>query len=106
MFNLNLLLFTIFSISFKGGKSELEDILISSAYLVYLLEPRERYSSYFDALWWAIVTSTTVEYGDTFPTTVGGKIVAIILTIFGIGLLGALAAKTADLIITLRKRVV
>lgn len=79
-------------------------LILSSAYLVYYLEPREEYAGYFDALWWAIVTSTTVGYGDTFPTTVAGKVVAIILMIFGIGLLGALAAKTADLIITLRKR--
>lgn len=32
-----------------------------------------------DALWWAVVTATTTGYGDTYPTTAGGRIVAVIL---------------------------
>jgi len=43
-----------------------------------------------DAMWWSICTITTVGYGDKFPITDGGKIVAIILMISGIGLFGTL----------------
>ncbi len=46
--------------------------------------------SMWDAIWWSICTITTVGYGDKFPMTDGGKIVAIILMICGIGLFGTL----------------
>jgi voltage-gated potassium channel len=44
----------------------------------------------WDAVWWSVCTITTVGYGDKFPVTDGGKIVAIILMICGIGLFGTL----------------
>ena len=45
-----------------------------------------------DAVWWAIVTVTTVGYGDIYPVTIEGKIIASILMIVGIGILGVLIA--------------
>lgn len=44
----------------------------------------------WDAIWWSICTITTVGYGDKFPVTEGGKIVAVILMVCGIGLFGTL----------------
>lgn len=44
----------------------------------------------WDAVWWSICTITTVGYGDKFPMTDGGKVVAIILMVCGIGLFGTL----------------
>ena len=41
-----------------------------------------------DAIWWAFVTITTVGYGDKFPVTTEGRIVAAALMITGIGLIG------------------
>ena len=49
-----------------------------------------------DAMWWALVTTTTVGYGDIAPTTGGGKIVASFLMLFGIGLVGMLAATLSQ----------
>ena len=46
--------------------------------------------SFGDALWWSIVTCTTVGYGDISPSTVSGRIIAVVLMVFGIGLLGML----------------
>lgn len=46
----------------------------------------------FDGIWWAFVTTTTVGYGDISPTSVGGRIVACILMIVGIGLVGSLTS--------------
>ena len=52
--------------------------------------------SFKDALYWSIVTMTTVGYGDISPRTEAGKLIAIILMIFGIGLLGSLTATIAS----------
>lgn len=47
--------------------------------------------NFFDALWWAVVTVTTVGYGDIYPVTWEGRITGIILMFFGIGLVGTIA---------------
>lgn len=43
-----------------------------------------------DAFWWAIVTVTTVGYGDVYPVTTGGRIIGSLLMISGIAILGVL----------------
>lgn len=52
--------------------------------------------NYGDGLWWAIVTVTTVGYGDRFPVTAPGKYVAVFLMLTGIGLVGFLTATIAS----------
>ena len=52
-------------------------------------------TSFGDALWWACVTVTTVGYGDFFPVTFTGRLIAVVLMVFGIGLIGALTATVA-----------
>jgi voltage-gated potassium channel len=52
--------------------------------------------NYGDALWWAIVTVTTVGYGDQYPVTAGGRAVAVVLMLVGIGLIGVLTATVAS----------
>jgi voltage-gated potassium channel len=49
-----------------------------------------------DALWWAIVTVTTVGYGDRYPVSAGGRGVAVVLMLVGIGLIGVLTATVAS----------
>lgn len=53
-----------------------------------------------DALWWAIVTVTTIGYGDKYPVTSGGRGVAIVLMFVGIGLIGVLTATVASYFVT------
>lgn len=48
-----------------------------------------------DALWWAVTTITTVGYGDRYPVTAVGRLVAAALMVFGIALLGVLTASIA-----------
>ncbi len=55
-----------------------------------------------ESIWWAIVTITTVGYGDIFPITTGGKIIAVILMTSGIGILGAITAALAGFLMEKR----
>jgi voltage-gated potassium channel len=48
-----------------------------------------------DALWWASTTVTTVGYGDRYPTTGEGRLVAVLLMLGGIALLGVITASVA-----------
>jgi voltage-gated potassium channel len=52
--------------------------------------------NFADALWWAIVTVTTVGYGDRFPVTEAGRGVAVLLMLVGIGLIGVITANVAS----------
>ena len=74
--------------------------LFLGAWLVLLFEENAKESNihnFPDALWWAVVTVTTVGYGDRFPVTGGGRTVAVVLMLVGIGLIGVLTATVASL---------
>lgn len=57
--------------------------------------PEGNIKTYGDALWWAITTSTTVGYGDQFPTTSGGRAVGVVVMLCGIAVLGVVTASVA-----------
>jgi len=51
-----------------------------------------------DALWWSITTMTTVGYGDKYPVTIGGKLVALALMLVGVSIYGTVSGIMAALI--------
>ncbi|WP_353681678.1 ion channel [Microbacterium sp.] len=56
-------------------------------------------TSFGDAAWWAFVTITTVGYGDYFPVTLAGRLVAVGLMVGGIALIGVVTATLASWIV-------
>lgn len=72
-------------------------LILSISFLTYHFESpvNENFGSYGDALWWAVVTSTTVGYGDIYPITTVGRVLASILMFMGIGFVGFISATLA-----------
>jgi voltage-gated potassium channel len=73
-------------------------ILVTAAALIMVrVEPESSgFATFGDALWWAIVTLTTVGYGDLTPVTALGRIVAVIVMLVGLAFLGAIAGTLAS----------
>lgn len=67
-------------------------VMVGAAGL-YIVEPASNptISNFGDAVWLAIVSVSTVGYGDVHPTTTAGRAIAAGIIIFGMGLLGSLA---------------
>lgn len=57
-----------------------------------------------DSLWWTIVTITTVGYGDISPESLGGRLIAVLLMLSGIGFLGMLTATLASTFVEERRQ--
>lgn len=57
-----------------------------------------------DALWWAYVTITSVGYGDKYPVTTEGRIIAAMLMTVGVGLFGTYTAFLASWFVGIRKK--
>jgi voltage-gated potassium channel len=81
-------------------------LLLISSVSITLVEPSDSGLAHFDqALWWSIVTSTTVGYGDVFPLSNAGKIVAVLMPItMGIGIGAAFITHIASSLIERRDR--
>jgi voltage-gated potassium channel len=100
----------LFSRAFRIARAELVLFLAAmlmliylSAILIYYFENEaqpEVFSSVFASLWWAVVTLTTVGYGDTYPITVGGKVFTFFILMIGLGTIavpsGIVAAALAE----------
>lgn len=70
-------------------------LVVAAAVGVHETDP-SRFPTPWRGLWWAVVTVTTVGYGDTFPTSPLGRVVGGLLMIVGIGFLGLATAAIAS----------
>jgi len=87
-------------------KEELVLFLFVTAILLYLAavgiyyfenqaQP-EKFASVFHSLWWAVITLTTVGYGDAYPITLGGRIFTFMILIVGLGVVSVPAGLVAS----------
>ena len=76
-------------------------VVLASTALTTIEQGKESsVSSFPDALWWSVVTITTVGYGDVVPVTAAGRAFAMVLMIAGIGIFGGLTANLASFFVT------
>ena len=77
-------------------------IIFVGAAAFYQLEQgvNDGVSTFFDAVWWATVTSTSVGYGDITPQTDQGRIVAMGLMFFGLAMLGTIVGVVSNYFLT------
>jgi voltage-gated potassium channel len=67
-----------------------------SAFFMWRVEhdaPGATITTFRDAMWWAIVTTTTVGYGDYTPVTPAGRVIASVVMVVGVGLIGTVSAS-------------
>jgi voltage-gated potassium channel len=67
-------------------------LLSSVAILQFETDPNSNIKTAEDAIWWSYVTITTVGYGDKYPVTTEGRVIAVILMTVGVGLFGTFTA--------------
>ena len=60
--------------------------VVVSALVIYNVEP-ESFNTFFDAIYWATISLTTVGYGDIYPVTTVGRIVTMVSSVFGIAII-------------------
>ncbi len=92
--------------AFVAAKGEAGVLLTGTAVMIfttglgiYHLEHEAQpvvFGSALDGLWWAVVTLTTVGYGEVYPVTGGGRILATVAMFAGIGVIGAACGIMAD----------
>jgi len=98
---------TYLVVEFFKNNNILTIIVVVTALLVlcfvgaYLFEAgfNEGFRTLWDTLWWAVVTITTVGYGDRFPVTVGGKITGIVIMILGVATVGIVTGRIASFLV-------
>lgn len=85
--------FNIITSVFKKQKKVLTAVatmaiayVLVSALVIYNVEP-ESFETFFDAVYWATISLTTVGYGDIYPVTTIGRIVTMISSVFGIAII-------------------
>ncbi|WNF36324.1 potassium channel protein [Bacillaceae bacterium IKA-2] len=76
-------------------------LIITAGVGMHFIEP-ETFPTVFEGVWWAIVTASTVGYGDYAPKTTFGRLLAFLVIMFGIGVVSIFVTSLASSAITTR----
>lgn len=82
-------------------------MMVVASSLMYMVESQQQpqaFSSIPATMWWTVMTLTTVGYGDVFPITTAGKLLASGIAILGIGLFALPAGLVASAFVELRSQ--
>lgn len=102
----NHLIHHIFKNKIQGALSSLSVLAVlviifsSIAILQVEHDPHSNIKTAEDAIWWTYTTITTVGYGDKYPVTTEGRILAMLLMTFGVGMFGTFTAYIASIFVT------
>jgi voltage-gated potassium channel len=77
-------------------------LALTGALLVFQLESgiNQEFSFFGDAIWWILVTMTTVGYGDIVPVTTGGRLIGVMIMFFGVALMSLFTATISSIFVT------
>ena len=73
--------------------------IIGFAFMIYEFEHEaqpEVYSNIFDSIWWAVISLTSVGYGDVFPVTIAGRMLTLAMVLTGMGIVAVPTALLAS----------
>ena len=88
------------NILLRIGRNKIIRLFILTVAILFLgglgLHYFEKTPRIVDAFWWSFVTITTVGYGVITPATIGGRIIGVVVMVFGIGILGMFTATIAS----------
>ena len=71
-------------------------------YIVESPNPHANIRSLYDAFWWCIETITTVAYGEYYPVTASGRLIATVLMLAGIGILWSVVATITSKLVEIK----
>ena len=76
-------------------------LVLIAGVITPLVEPESaKIKTFWDGVWWAVVTTTTVGYGDFVPESAIGRGIGFLLMLAGIGIIGMLTANIASIFIS------
>lgn len=89
------------------GSRYIRPILFTAGFLVLagaiavVLESRanDEFESLLDGIWWSLITFSTTGYGDMVPVTIGGRVLAVVTILVGIGAMSLLSGALASFLV-------
>lgn len=76
-------------------------VIFCFGFVIYIVEP-ETFHNVFEGIWWAVITASTVGYGDLVPKTFLGKLLGILLILLGAGFLSSYFITLASSAVTMQ----